>query len=148
MPQCKAETANGTQCVSEIVAPSRSLCRRHQNMLASGKTVINFESGRKFPAPAAPAPKAAARRATATAPRATASSSSSSRASATGPRRAAAPARATAPRAASRTATPVVEEEPREPRSPGEHPLMCDASGCRNMALPGSDYCMKHQILA
>lgn len=52
MPQCKAETASRTQCVSEVAAPSRSLCKRHQNVVAAGKAVFNFETGRKFPAPA------------------------------------------------------------------------------------------------
>ena len=49
MAQCKAATASGKQCTSQVVAPSRSLCKRHQNVLTAGKALLNFESGRKFP---------------------------------------------------------------------------------------------------
>ena len=129
MAQCMAATAAGSQCVSQVVAPSRTLCKRHQTVMANGKSVVNFETGRKFPAPkaaAAPVARAAAPRAAAT------------RAAA-----AAAPARRT-----TRSAVAVAEEAPREPRALGEHSLMCDAASCRNMALPGSNYCMQHQSLA
>lgn len=51
MPQCQARTARGKQCASSVAAPSRSLCKRHQTVLATGKPVMNFGSGRKFPAP-------------------------------------------------------------------------------------------------
>lgn len=131
MAQCKAATAAGTQCVSEIVAPSRSLCRRHQTVLASGKPVVNFETGRKLPAPAVAAAPTKAKAATTA--RAT---------------KAARPAPARAPRSA-RTAADVVEDDvPREPRALGEHSLMCEGPRCGNMALPGSNYCMSHQRLA
>ena len=61
MPQCKAATTSGTQCASEIAAPSRSLCKRHQAMLSSGKPVRNVETGRAFPASAAGTTKAPAK---------------------------------------------------------------------------------------
>lgn len=139
MAQCKAATAAGSQCVSEAVAPSRTLCKRHQTVLASGKPLVNFETGRKFPAPAAAAP---AKAAPAKAAAKTTARATTARASAT---RSAAPARA--PRAA--RATAVVEDDaPRELRALGEHSLMCDAARCGNMALPGSNYCMTHQSLA
>jgi len=51
MPQCKAETANHARCASGVSSPSRSLCQRHQNILATGKAVVNFDTGRKFPMP-------------------------------------------------------------------------------------------------
>lgn len=51
MPQCKAETLSHTRCISEVSAPSRSLCGRHQSILAVGKPVVDFETGRKFPMP-------------------------------------------------------------------------------------------------
>ncbi len=136
MAQCKAATAAGSQCVSEAVAPSRSLCKRHQTVLASGKPVINSESGRKFPAPVAAAPTGAKAKPAATA-RATTVRASAARAI---------PARAVR---APRTAAVVVEDEaPREPRALGEHSLMCDGPRCGNMSLPGSNYCMTHQRLA
>lgn len=70
MPQCKAETASHARCASEVSSPSRSLCTRHQNILIAGKTVVNFDTGRTFPMPAArsAAPKAAPRAKIATAP--------------------------------------------------------------------------------
>ena len=58
MAQCKATTASGTQCVSEAARPSRTLCKRHQTVLAGGKAVINFATGRKFATPVGgPAPR-------------------------------------------------------------------------------------------
>jgi hypothetical protein len=123
-------------------------------MLASGKTVINAENGRKFPVTAAStkgAPKAAAKNGR-TAPAGTASrSASTARASASAPRaratatrapRAVAAAPAAAPAFASATATA------ERTRGPGEHSLHCGGPGCTNMSLPGSDYCMQHQNLA
>jgi hypothetical protein len=29
-----------------------------------------------------------------------------------------------------------------------EHPLICEAPNCKQRALAGSDYCIKHQKLA
>ena len=46
MSQCKAQTQSGTQCVANAAPPSKSLCGRHQKLLAGGTAVINFESGR------------------------------------------------------------------------------------------------------
>ncbi len=132
MAQCKAATAAGSQCVSDIVAPSRSLCRRHQTVLTSGKPVVNFETGRKFPAPVVAAPAKATKK-QATAPRAAAT-------------RSAPPARA--PRAARVAAVAEDDDTPRTQRALGEHSLMCDGPRCSNMALPGSNYCMTHQRLA
>ncbi len=126
MAQCKAETAGGIQCVSEAASPSRTLCKRHQTMVTGGKVVINFDTGRKVAGPTLGGEVA----------RATASSSVQGRAGAS-------PARA--PRAAMGT---VEVEEPRAARGPGEHPLVCDGPRCGSQALPGSDYCMKHQGLA
>ena len=127
MAQCKATTASGTQCVSEAARPSRTLCKRHQTVLAGGKAVINVVTGRKFATPAAgPAPRGS-RAPAATAPRAS---------------------RAGAPRAGQATLGMVGAEEPREARGPGEHSLECEAPRCGNLALPGSDYCMTHQGLA
>jgi hypothetical protein len=154
MPQCKAETASGTQCVSEVVAPSRTLCKRHQNMLASGKTVVNAETGRKFPVTATSAtgaPKAAAKNGTTARAGATSRSASAARRTA-----APAPARATATRApravaAAPAAAPAfagATATAERTRGPGEHSLHCGGPGCTNMSLPGSDYCMQHQNLA
>ena len=134
MAQCKAATAAGSQCVSEAVAPSRTLCKRHQTSLASGKALVNFETGRKFPAPVAAAPVKTAKATTAHATTARASAA-----------RSAAPVRA--PRAA-RAVAVVEDDAPREARALGEHSLMCDAARCGNMALPGSIYCMTPQSLA
>lgn len=50
MGQCKATTGKGTRCVSPVSPPSKSLCKRHQGVLERGKTVVNFETNRKFPA--------------------------------------------------------------------------------------------------
>ena len=52
MPQCKAETASHARCASDVSSTSRSLCTRHQNILATGKAVVNFDTGRNFPMPA------------------------------------------------------------------------------------------------
>ena len=49
--QCKARTGKGTRCVRPIVPPSRSLCKRHQNLLFGGSAVINAENGRRVPRP-------------------------------------------------------------------------------------------------
>ena len=43
---------------------------------------------------------------------------------------------------------PAQRKPVREPRSAGEHPIICDAARCRQRALPGSDFCMRHQNLA
>lgn len=51
MTQCKAKTAAGTQCVQNVKPPSKSLCTRHQNVLARGNDVVNAQTGRKFPKP-------------------------------------------------------------------------------------------------
>lgn len=51
MAQCNAATAKGTRCVSSLTPPAKSLCGKHQNALARGTEVRNFETGRKFPAP-------------------------------------------------------------------------------------------------
>ena len=51
MDQCNAGTAAGTRCVSPVKSPSKSLCGRHQNAVARGTEVRNFDTGRKFPAP-------------------------------------------------------------------------------------------------
>ena len=136
MAQCKAETVSGSQCVSEAAPPSRTLCMRHRTMVASGKAVINVDTGRKFPVPAAgTAAQALAPIAKGRAAQAATSSGN--------PRSAAVAARGR------RTATAIAEvEEPRAARGPGQHPSICDATRCRSLALPGSDYCMKHQGLA
>lgn len=136
MAQCKAATAAGSQCVFKTVAPSRSLCKRHQTVLTTGKSVINFESGRKFPARVAAAPVKAKRVAKARATTARASAP-----------RAVTPART--PRVARAAAVAVAKDDaPREPRALGEHSLMCNGPRCANIALPGSNYCMTHQRLA
>ena len=44
-----SKTGKGTRCVSAIATPSRSLCKRHQGVLARGNAVVNAETGRKFP---------------------------------------------------------------------------------------------------
>ena len=49
MEQCKAKTREGARCKSKIVPPSRSLCKRHQDTVARGTEVVNFDTGRKFP---------------------------------------------------------------------------------------------------
>lgn len=116
MAQCKAETASGTQCLAEAAPPSRTLCKRHQTMLASGKVVSNFDTGRRFAA----------------------------RAGAARP----APTAARAPRAVRAGAATVEGEEPQAARGLGEHSLMCQGPRCGSMALPGSNYCMRHQGLA
>jgi hypothetical protein len=123
MPQCKAQTQSGTQCVANAVPPSKSLCGRHQKLLAAGTSVINFESGRKFPAPASNGPGAT---------------------SAT--RAVARPARQAAPVRSAGSASEL--ESAREPRMVGEHPLTCDAPQCNTRTLAGSNYCMNHQSLA
>ena len=51
MAQCMANTAAGTRCVSAVRSPSKNLCGRHQNAVARGTEVRNFETGRKFPSP-------------------------------------------------------------------------------------------------
>lgn len=51
MPECTAKTATGTRCVSPVKSPSKNLCGRHQNAVARGSEVRNFDTGRKFPAP-------------------------------------------------------------------------------------------------
>ena len=48
--QCKAKTNKGTRCVQQVSPPSRSLCKRHQGVLERGQAVMNYETGRKFPA--------------------------------------------------------------------------------------------------
>ena len=123
MAQCKATTASGTQCVSETAPPSRTLCKRHSTMLASGKAVTNFGTGRTMAAPvaAAPAPRGASSTAT------------------------------RKPRVATAAVVASLEDaadEPRAARAAGERPLTCDGPACKSMALPGSNYCMKHQSLA
>src|SRR5688572_9762236 len=152
MPQCKAETASGTQCVSDVVAPSRTLCKRHQNMLASGKTVINAENGRKFPVTAGSAtsaPKAAAAKNGTTARAAAPRSASTARATAAPTRARATATRAPRAAAAASAAAPAFATATAErTRGPGEHSLHCGGPGCTNMSLPGSDYCMQHQNLA
>lgn len=50
MAQCLANTAAGARCVSAAKSPSKSLCGRHQNAVARGTEVRNFDTGRKFPA--------------------------------------------------------------------------------------------------
>jgi hypothetical protein len=139
MPQCKATTATGNQCASPVVPPSRSLCKRHQNVLATGKTVINFETGRKF-AVAAVAEATAAT--TQRRPR---------------PQLLIAPARAraeiSAPQRGRARQLLIAPAQSRleisaPQRGPGEHPLTCDAPGCAKRALVGTNYCMQHQSLA
>lgn len=49
MAQCAARTASGSRCVQKVASPSRNLCKQHQNVLARGSTVVNAETGRKFP---------------------------------------------------------------------------------------------------
>ena len=49
--QCKARTAAGTRCSSQVKPPSRSFCGRHQNALERGTEVFSAETGRKFPRP-------------------------------------------------------------------------------------------------
>jgi hypothetical protein len=124
MSQCKAQTQSGTQCVANAAPPSKSLCGRHQKLLAAGTPVINFESGRKFPAPAAKGTPATASK----------------------------PVVAKTVRPASAavgSAGPASElESAREPRMVGEHPLTCDAPRCNARPLPGSNYCISHQSLA
>lgn len=51
MAQCKARTAKGVQCRSQVAPPSRSLCGTHQRALARGSRVINADTGRAFPKP-------------------------------------------------------------------------------------------------
>ena len=169
MPQCKAQTANGTQCASQVVAPSRTLCKRHQNTLASGKPVINAETGRKFPATAtaatakvAPAMKAAppAKAATRRAGAASAAATPRARAARAASAAAAAPRAGAAPRPRGARAAAAATTASASPsfsastatldrkRGPGEHSLHCGGPGCTNMSLPGSDYCMQHQNLA
>jgi hypothetical protein len=130
MSQCKAQTQSGTQCVANAAPPSKSLCGRHQKLLAAGTPVVNFESGRKFPAPAAngtraTSPKPAVARAVRAAP-AAARSAAAARSGAAGSEL----------------------ESAREPRMVGEHPLTCDAPQCSTRTLAGSNYCMTHQSLA
>lgn len=124
MPQCKAETASGKQCASPISPPSRSLCKRHQALLDDGKAVVNFETGRKFPA----------------------RSAVSSPAKASKP---AARARVAAPAGGARAAAAMPTLEPRRAtRAPGEHPVTCDAPQCTERTLAGTNYCMTHQGMA
>ena len=124
MPQCKAQTLSGTQCVTNAAPPSKSLCARHQKAVAAGTAVINFESGRKFPAPAASAKVAVAVK----------------------PARAQAAPRRSAPAVAG--SGNVESSGAREPRMAGEHPLTCDGPQCNSRSLAGSNYCMSHQSLA
>jgi hypothetical protein len=120
-------------------------------MLTSGKAVTNFDTGRKFPASTA----AARGGATAAAPKTTAGRTATTRGASAA--RAATPARATrtaatparTPRAAAATAPVAAATSTAErTRGPGEHSLFCSGPSCTQMALPGSDYCMKHQSLA
>lgn len=117
MPQCKAETADEKQCSSPIAAPSRSLCKRHQSGLATGKPVFSFETGRKFPA------RAITGAATIEAPGRPRQQTSG-------------PATRRAPDA------PATSEYN---RVLGEHPLICDAPRCGQPALPATNYCTRHQ---
>ena len=120
MPQCKARTASGKQCASPVAAPSRTLCKRHQNQLAAGSTVINFGTGKPIPA------RAAARIATA---------------DVTGHAR-------TTISTPTAQADRVPTSAPQYTRTSGEHPLHCDVARCGQLALAGTNYCMKHQGLA
>lgn len=124
MPQCKAQTLSGTQCVTNAAPPSKSLCGRHQKIVAAGTAVINFESGRKFPMPASNAKVAVAVK----------------------PSRAQAARRPAAQVAAG--SVNVESSGAREPRMAGEHPLTCDGPQCSSRPLAGSNYCMSHQALA
>ncbi len=123
MSQCKAETLSGTQCVANTAPPSKTLCGRHQKMVAAGTAVINFDSGRKIPAPAHKA--VATRLAVRTQP---------------------APG---VPRSQARagSAEPISDTS-KVSRMAGEHPLTCDGAQCASRPLAGSNYCMKHQSLA
>ncbi len=58
-PSCNAQTAAGTRCVSPVKSPSRSLCGRHQNAVTRGSAVVNYQTGRKFPAAQKAEPKRA-----------------------------------------------------------------------------------------
>ncbi len=49
MAQCKAQTNNGAQCTRPAAPPSRTLCKQHQNVLATGSTVYSAETRRRFP---------------------------------------------------------------------------------------------------
>lgn len=48
MAQCKARTAQGTQCRRNVAPPSRTLCKGHQEQLVRGKRVVNAGTGRAF----------------------------------------------------------------------------------------------------